>query len=413
MLLDQPPDVLHLGTGTQGDPALARTADQVRIATLGRGHGVDDRLHLLELFLGCALGIAHLRQVDPADARQLVHQAAQATHVLHLLQLVAEVFEIEALALLQLLGQLVGFGLVDGLFGLLDQAEHVAHAEDARRHTVRVEGLESLGFLTHTDELDRLAGDGTYRKRGTATGITVDLGQHHAGQRQGFTEGLGGIGGVLAGHGIDHEQGFNRLDRGMQRLDFVHHVGVDVQTAGGVDNDHVDELELGLANRRFGNGHRLLADIGREEGHANVVGQRFQLLDRSRAVDVGRNHHHALLLALLEEARQLTGGGGLARALQTGHQHHGRRGGIEREVFVGRTHQAFQLGLDDLHERLARGQAARHLGADRTLLDLVDEILDHRQGDVSLEQRHAHFTQGVFDVVFGQLGLAGDMAQRL
>jgi len=91
----------------------------------------------------------------------------------------------------------------------------------------------------------------------------------------------------------------------------------------------------------------------------------------------------------------------------------GWRHGAEVQVFVGRAHQAFQLGLDDLHECLARGQATRDFGADRTFLDAVDEILDHRQGNVGLEQGHAHFAQRVLDVVFGQLGLAGDMAQRL
>jgi len=105
-----------------------------------------------------------------------------------------------------------------------------------------VEGLEGLGLLAHTDELDRLACDGAHRQRGTATGITVDLGQHHTGQRQGLAERLGGVGSVLTGHGVDHEQGLDRLDCGMQGLDLVHHVGVDVQATGGVDDDHVDEL---------------------------------------------------------------------------------------------------------------------------------------------------------------------------
>ncbi|MCY1174563.1 hypothetical protein D9M73_147700 [compost metagenome] len=199
----------------------------------------------------------------------------------------------------------------------------------------------------------------------------------------------------------------------MQRLDLVHHVGVDVQTAGGVDDDHVDELQLGFTDGGFGDGHRLLADIGREEGDADIVGQCFQLLDCRRTIDVGRHHHHALFLALFKKARQLAGGGGLTGALQARHQHDSRRGGVQCEVFVGRAHQAFQLGLDDLHEGLARRQAARHLGADSAFLDRIDEVLDHRQGDVGFEQRHAHFAQGVFDVVFSQLGLAGDMAQRL
>ncbi|MNM44050.1 hypothetical protein D3C81_549410 [compost metagenome] len=330
-----------------------------------------------------------------------------------MLQLVTEVFEVETLALLQLLGQFVGLFLVEGLLGLLDQAEYVAHAEDARSNTVGVERLERFALLAHTDELDRLAGNGAHRQRSTATGVTVDLGQDHTGQRQRITKRLGGVGGVLTGHGVNHEQRLDRLDRGVQVFDLGHHLGVDMQTTGGIDDDHVDEFQFGFADRRFGNRYRLLADIGREEGNADITCQGFQLLDCRRAVDVSRHHHHRLLLALFKEARQLAGGGGLTRTLQTGHQHHGRWSSIERQVFVGRAHQAFEFGLDDFHERLTWGQAARHLGADRTLFDLVDEILDHRQGDVSLEQRHAHFTQGVFDVVFGQLGLAGDMAQRL
>ncbi len=160
-------------------------------------------------------------------------------------------------------------------------------------------------------------------------------------------------------------------------------------------------------------GHRLLADVGREEGYADLARQGFQLLDRGGTVDVGGNHHHRLLLAFLKEARQLARGGGLARALQAGHQDHRRRRDAQRQVLVGRPHQFLEFGADDLHERLSRGQALRDLGADGALLDLVDEVLDHRQGHVGLEQGHAHFAQSVLDVVLGQLGLAGDMAKRL
>ncbi|MNQ65492.1 hypothetical protein D3C85_799480 [compost metagenome] len=413
MLLDQAADILHLGAGAHRDAALARTADHFRVATLGGGHGVDDRLHLLELLLRRALGVAHLREVDAAQHRQLVHQAAEAAHVLHLLQLVAEVFEVEALALLDLLRELLGLLAVHGLLGLLDQAEHVAHAEDARGHAIGMERIERFALLAHAEELDRLAGDGAHRQCGTATGVTVDLGQHHAGQRQRLAKGLGGVGGVLAGHGVDHEQGLDRLDGGVDLLDLAHHLGVDVQATGGVDDDDVDELQLGLADRRLGDIHRLLAGIGGEEGDADVSGQGFQLFDGRRAVDVRGNHQHRLLLALLEEARQLADCGGLARALQAGHQDHRRRRGVQRQVLVGGAHQLHQLGLDDLHEGLAGGQALGHLGTDRAVLDLVDEVLHYRQGDVGLEQGHAHLAQGVLDVVLGQLGLAGDMAQRL
>src|SRR5471030_1772701 len=179
VLLDQATDVLHLGAGTHGDPTFARTTDQLRVAALGRGHGIDDGFHLLELLLCRALGIAHLRQVHATHVRQLVHQAAKAAHVLHLLQLVTEVFEVEALALLQLLGQLIGLVLVEGRFSLLDQAEHVAHAEDTRGDPLRVERFERFALLAHTNELDRLAGDGADRQCGTAARRRRPCGRAH------------------------------------------------------------------------------------------------------------------------------------------------------------------------------------------------------------------------------------------
>ncbi len=191
------------------------------------------------------------------------------------------------------------------LLGLFDQAEHVAHAEDARGHAVGMERIERFALFAHAEELDRLAGDRPHRERGTTTRVAVDLGQDHAGQRQGVIEGLGGVGGILAGHGIDHEQGFRRLDRRVHLLDLVHHVGIDVQAACGIDDHHVDELQPRLADRRLGDGHRLLADVGREEGYADLARQGFQLLDSGGSVDVGGNHHHRLLLAFLAKRASL------------------------------------------------------------------------------------------------------------
>ncbi|MDR6179696.1 hypothetical protein QE393_002956 [Pseudomonas sp. SORGH_AS 211] len=199
----------------------------------------------------------------------------------------------------------------------------------------------------------------------------------------------------------------------MDLLDLRHHLAIDVQATGGVDDNHVDELELGFTDGGLGDLHRLLADVGGEEGDPHLPGQGFQLLDGGRAVDVGGDDHDGLLLAFLEEARQLARGGGLPRALQAGHEDDRRRRDVERQILVRRAHDGFEFGAHDLHEGLPRRQALGHLGADRPLLDPVDELLDHRQGDVRLEQRHAHLAQGVLDVVFGELGLAGNVAQAL
>ena len=75
------------------------------------------------------------------------------------------------------LGRLLG---VEGLLGLLDQGEHVAHAEDPRGHPVGVEDVEVGELLAVRGEHDRLAGDRRDRQRGATAGVAVELGEHHA-----------------------------------------------------------------------------------------------------------------------------------------------------------------------------------------------------------------------------------------
>ena len=343
---------------------------------------------------------------DVAQARQLVHQAADAAHVLHLLKLVAHVVQVELLALGDLLGQLGGLVLVDLLLHLLDQRQHVAHVEDAAGDTVRMEHVQAFRLFADTDELDRLAGDVAHAQCGAATGITVGLGQHHAGQRQRVAEGLGGVGRVLAGHGVDHEQGFGRIHRRVQGLDLGHHRFVDGQAAGGIDQQYVDERLAGIVDGGADDGFRLLVGAGREEQHAHLLGQGLQLLDRGRTVDVGRDHHHLLLALFLQVLGQLADRGGLAGALQARHQDDGRGGHVEVQVAGFGAHDRGQFVAHHLDQGLARGQRLQHFLADRTHLDALDQGLHHRQRNVGLEQRDAHFAGRLADVLLGQAAAA-------
>ena len=270
--------------------------------------------------------------------------------------------------------------------------------------------LKGVGLLADTQELDRFAGDMADRQRRTTAGITIDLGQDDPGQRQGFIEGLGGIGRVLTGHGIDHEQGLGRFGRRVHCLDLLHHVRIDVQTTGGIDDQHVHEAAFRFTQGGVDDIHGLLAEIGGEEGDAHLAGQGLQLLDRRRTVDVGTDHHDLLLLPLAQGLGQFGDTGGLTRALQTGHEDYCRR--CYRQVqLLGLAHDRFQFGLDDLDEHLTRRQAAGVFLAHGPVAHLIDEALDHRQRHVRLKQRHAHFAQGVLDIVFSQLGATGDTGQ--
>ena len=134
--------------------------------------------------------------------------------------------------------------LLDRRLGLLDQRQHVAHAEDPRRHPVGMEHLELVELLADRGELDRLAGDRLDRERGAAAGVAVELRQHDAVERDALLERLGDVDGLLAGHRVEDEQDVERLHRVADPRELVHQRLVDVEPAGGVDDDDVEAVGL-------------------------------------------------------------------------------------------------------------------------------------------------------------------------
>ena len=91
------------------------------------------------------------------------------------------------------------------LLGLLDQGENVTHAQDAPGDAVGVELLQSFELLADPDELDRFARDAFYGEGSPATGVAVELGEDAAVEFEQVVEGFGGVDGVLAGHGVEHQ----------------------------------------------------------------------------------------------------------------------------------------------------------------------------------------------------------------
>ena len=192
----------------------------------------------------------------------------------------------------------------------------------------------------------------------------------------------------------------------MQALDFGHHFFVDRQTAGSVDEQHIVVMPLCPVKRRQGNRLRLLAGGRREEINAGLPGHRLQLLNSRRTVNVAGNDQNLLFVIFLEELAELADRGRLARPLQAGHQDNRRRLRIEVDTFMRVTHQAGQFGMHDADQGLPGTQRADDFLADRLFLDGGNELLDHRQGDVGLEQRHADFAQGIGNIGFSQAGFA-------
>ena len=393
---------MHAGAGS--DAAFAGGLDQVGLAALQRRHALDDAFLALDVFFG--LAHVHLTGLGRHLRGQLVHQARQPAHVLHLLQLAQKVFQVKAAAAFHLGGELLRGRHVHAGSDLLNQRQDVAHAQNAAGVTLGVKHLQAVELFAGARELDRRTGDLPHRQCGTAARVTIGLGQDDAGQRQRILECLGRVHRVLALHGVHHEQGFDRVEDGVQLLDLGHQGFVNRQAAGGVHQQHIKKVPFGVVQRSAGDVDRFLLRAAGEPFGTCLGRHGFELLDGGRAVDVAGDRQHFFLALVYQVLGQLGGGGGLARALQAGHQDHGGR--LRRQVDIAHAlaHGGGQLTVDDTDQRLARRERAHDFLTQGFFLDACNEVAHHRQRHIGLEQGHAHFAQHVLHIRLGDAGLA-------
>ena len=92
-------------------------------------------------------------------------------------------------------------------------------------------------------------------------------------------------------------------------------------------------------------------------------------------------------------------------------QHAGRLIGEAQLGFVAA--QNFdQLIADDFDDLLGRGQGHQHFLAHGLHLDVFDELLDHAEVDVGLQQGHADLAQGGFHVLGRELAFAAQVLEN-
>ena len=283
--------------------------NDLRAVPLLRRHRQDDGFLPADRLL-VDIGGGHLF-LRPGDAGQQVHQRAEPAHFPELAKLAEHILQVQA-ALLDLAGELLGLFLLDRLGRLLDQADDIAHAQDTAGDPVRVEGFEAVQLLAGAHQLDRLAGDGAHRERRAAAGVAVDPGQHDAGDADLFVERLGDGHRVLAGHRVGDQQGLHRVRRLADRGDLVHQFPVDMQPAGGVENDDVPRFQLAGLQRAPGDRRRRLAHHHGKGRDPGLLAEHPELLLRGRPARIQRGHQNALALFLGQVLADLGGCGGLA-----------------------------------------------------------------------------------------------------
>ena len=297
------------------------------------------------------------------------------------------------------------------MLNLFDQRQDIAHTQNTTGYAIRIEGLQCIGFFTHSQEFDRLTGDMPYRQRRAATSITVGLSQDNPGQRQHVIKGFSRVSRILTCHRIHGKQGFDRVNGSVKLLDFGHHVGINMQATCGINDNYIYMLLFCMFDRTLGNIDGVLVCTRGKKFYSNLRRQGLQLLDRRRAIDIGRDNQDRFFLTLFQPTRQLSNRSRLTRALQTRHHHNRRRLGSQVQLFVSRTHHLDQFFIDDFNECLTWTQTATNLLPDSTNLDAINKRLHHRQGNIRLQQCHPHFPKCALNILFGQLGLAGNRSE--
>ena len=191
---------------------------------------------------------------------------------------------------------------------------------------------DKLGFVEKKEETDRLLAEAERIAKELPDEMSVELREENACDFELFVERFRDVDGVLTGHCVDDEDDLGRSDRGLDRLQFVHEYFVDVETSGGIEEDHVVSVLNGVLDALRGDPDRIvLAHL--EDGNADLISDDFQLIYRGGAVNVARDEKGILTLLLLEE-REFPAVSSFTGTLKADHHHDRRRFRGDNEFFI-------------------------------------------------------------------------------
>ena len=231
-----------------------------------------------------------------------------------------------------------------------------------------MEHIEGFHLLARTDELDRFLHHRADTERSTTACVTVELSEDNAIEVQPVVERLGCIHGILTRHGIDHEQGLLRLDSLFDCSDLGHHLLVNSQTTGCIDDHDVVTIYHSLSDGFPGFLNGIAYLFARENLGIDLLTKHAQLFDSSGTINVIGNEHDFLAFLRLEVVGELGGKGCFTGTLQTGEQDNCRVA-FEVQFDCFRAHEGSQFVVGDLHHQLPRAHRGHHVLAKGFCLD--------------------------------------------
>ena len=408
MHLEQLVDVFNLGAGACGNALPALAINDLGVAALSLGHRADHRKLAVE---HCLVEVNTLQLLlNLAHARQHFHHTAHAAQLFNLPQLVGQIVHVEG-ALAHPLGDLLGLFVVDILRGLFDERNHVAHAENAARDTVRVEIFQPIQLFAGAEQLDRLACDSPHRKCGTATAIAVNAREHNASDANLLIKCTCQINSVLTRERVSNQQGFLGLGNVTHGGGFRQQLFINMQPACGIQHHHVISALAGLAHGALGNLQRRFTLVDGKCIHLHLAAENLKLFLCCGAARIQRRHQHLALLAFEQALGDFCSGGGFAGALQPHHQNGHRRRGAEIQRRLLRPQCFHQRVMNDLDHHLARLDRLDDILPNRALPHFVSEGFHNLKRHVGFEKRAPHFAHGSINILSRKAATPGELVE--
>src|SRR3569833_1855803 len=205
-----------------------------------------------------------------------------------------------------------------------------------RLRLAREQGLDEIAGIERPQVVDAFAdADETDRQlhllgnceNNAALGGAVELGEDEAGETYRLVELARLIERILAGAGVDHEQGLVRrggLELGHHAFDLFelfYYFRLRVQTSRRGGDEHVGAARLRRLQRIEDDRGRISRACLRDHSDVVALAPGLQLLHCRGAEGVAGREHHRVPLRL-QIFRELADGGGLAHAVHAHHQDH-------------------------------------------------------------------------------------------
>ena len=131
---------------------------------------------------------------------------------------------------------MLGFFQIDRLLRLLNKRQYIAHAQNALGHPVGMKQIQGIHLLPNTHKLNGHARDCPCRKRRSTASIPLQLGEDQTIQVNAPAELLRYIDRILTGESIYDQQRLRLIKTALDLLDLRHHLLVNMQATGGVND---------------------------------------------------------------------------------------------------------------------------------------------------------------------------------